>query len=74
MCYKSRQPWNLPLAEISATILLWYTGPPILHLGALMAIFYVALGSSMSLACLVLGRWWSVKAGFILFGNVSSLG
>ena len=29
--------------------------------------FYVALGSSMGLALLVWGRWWSVKAGFIIF-------
>ena len=30
--------------------------------------FYVALGSSMGLALLVwVGRWWSVKAGFIVF-------
>ena len=34
--------------------------------------FYVALGSSMCLA-FGLGRWWSVKASFILFGKEPSL-
>ena len=29
--------------------------------------FYVALGSSMGFGTFGLGRWWSDKAGFMLF-------
>ena len=44
------------------------------HLGALMEIFYVALGSSMGLALLVWVDGGLLKRDLYFFGNQPSLG